>query len=68
MSDDCTGSAFASVTVSGSISLSFSPGSYSIMAGDVDGWELVEGVEACQEVDLTAGQKVDVTFTYQPVA
>ena len=68
MSDDCTGSSFASVTISGSISLSFSPGNYSIMAGDVAGWELVKGVDACQEVDLTAGQKVDVTFTYQPVA
>jgi len=61
----CTGSAFASLTVNGSLSLSFSPGSYSIMAGDVEGWELVEGVEACQDVDLTAGQKTDITFSYQ---
>ena len=64
----CTGSVIASLTVSGSLSLSFSPGSYSIMAGDIKGWELVEGIEACQDVELTAGQKTDISFTYQQAA
>lgn len=66
--EDCMGIPTASVTINGSFSASFSPGDYSVLAEDVEGWELSEGIAGCQNIELDAGKKVFVEYVYQQTA